>query len=255
MLGLSPSIAAALVVLSLFIGVTLGTFGGGGAILAVPVFTYVVGMPAREAIGASLFIIGLSSWFGVFLRRGRGEVRWRPALMLAVFGAVGAWVGQRVGAKLPETVLMLIFAGIMVASASKMVAGAAPQPRQLTGPRGAVLLGALGLGVGVLTGLVGAGGGFLIVPGLVLLAGLPMPSATATSLVVIGANTLSSLATYLTHDTLDWPVVALSAGMAFAGTLAGTVLARRLPVKVLQRGFGVLILGIAALVVVEELVV
>ncbi len=176
--------------LAVLVGVSLGLLGGGGSILMVPILTYVAGLPPKEAIAASLFVVGVTSAVGAARHARAGRVRWHTGVLFGIAGMAGAFGGGIVGGILPGTVLMIAFGLMMVATSLAMLRGrrvTPPEgriPDEL--PRGRILLE--GLAVGLVTGLVGAGGGFLVVPALALLGGLPMPVAVGTSLVVIAVK-------------------------------------------------------------------
>lgn len=161
--------------LAVLVGLSLGLLGGGGSILAVPILTYVVGMAPREAIAASLFIVGVTSAVSVLGHARAGRVRWKTGAIFGVAGMVGAFVGGLVGGYVPGTVLMILFAVMMAATATAMIR-ARRKPGDGGGSTELPLVRVIGDGflVGIATGLVGAGGGFLIVPALNLLGGLPI---------------------------------------------------------------------------------
>ena len=159
------------VVLAVFVGVSLGLLGGGGSILAVPLLVYVAGMDAKEAIATSLLVVGTTSAVALIPHARAGRVRWRTGLLFGAAGMVGAYAGGRVAEFIPGTVLLVAFSLMMLATAVAMIRGrrAPAKPAHTELPVGRVLLD--GVVVGLVTGLVGAGGGFLIVPALVLLGG------------------------------------------------------------------------------------
>src|SRR5699024_8339842 len=194
-------------VLAVVVGITLGPFGGGGSLLMVPLLTYVAGTEPKEAIAASLFIVGVTSLISTFAHTRAGNVRWRTGVVFGAAGMVGAFLGGLVGGHLPGALLMIAFALMMVATAVSMLRG---RKNNLSGPgeeprslplRRVVLDGSV---VGVITGLVGAGGGFLVVPALALLGGLAMPAAVGTSLLVIAMKSFAGLAGYMATVSVDW---------------------------------------------------
>ncbi|WP_010535256.1 sulfite exporter TauE/SafE family protein [Brachybacterium squillarum] len=253
------------VVLAVLVGLSLGLLGGGGAILTLPLLTTVAGLGPREAVGGSLLVVGSSALLGVLLRRRGGGIRWRAALVLGGGGVIGAQLGQVFGRQVPPAVLMVVFGLVMLVSAAHMIRGRRPRGPADEGagsPPGShdaaprvswVRTALLGLGVGVLTGFVGAGGGFLLVPALVLGLGLPMPVAVGTSLVVIAANSVSGLAGYLAAGGSVGPMVLGVTAAALLGTVLGTRLAGRVPAAALRRGFGVLVLVVGLGVLGGEL--
>ncbi|HEX5771105.1 MAG TPA: sulfite exporter TauE/SafE family protein, partial [Nocardioidaceae bacterium] len=195
-MDLSVTLAIVLA-LSLLIGVSLGVLGGGGSILTVPILVYVAGMEPKEAIAASLFVVGVTSAAGAISHARGGRVRWRTGLMFGAAGLVGAFLGGMLGGHLPGELLLVAFALMMVATSIAMIRGRKVDESKKHSdlPVFRVLLD--GLVVGLVTGLVGAGGGFLVVPALALLGGLPMAVAVGTSLLVIAMKSLGGLAGYL----------------------------------------------------------
>ncbi|MGD8151213.1 sulfite exporter TauE/SafE family protein [Ornithinimicrobium sp. Y1694] len=242
--------------LSVLVGVSLGLLGGGGSILTVPILAYVAGLDAKEAIAASLFVVGVTSAVSVVAHARNGRVRWRTGLIFGAAGMAGAFAGGLLGGYIPGTILMIAFALMMLATAAAMIRGrrgqaAAPTIREL--PVLKVIVE--GLIVGLVTGIVGAGGGFLVVPALVLLGGLPMSVAVGTSLLVIAMKSFAGLAGYLTTVQLDWPLVLSVTAVAVAGSFVGARLAGIIPEQTLRKGFGVFVLAMAVLVLVQELAV
>lgn len=247
-------ILVATFLLAVLVGVSLGLLGGGGSILTVPILAYVAGMEAKEAIAASLFVVGVTSAVSVIAHARQGRVRWRTGLIFGAAGMAGAFVGGLLGGRIPGTVLMVAFALMMLATAVAMIRGRRgqaqePVARELPVPT--VILE--GLVVGLATGIVGAGGGFLVVPALVLLGGLPMPVAVGTSLLVIAMKSLAGLAGYLTSVQLDWPLVLGVTVAAVLGSFAGARLAGVVPEQLLRKGFGLFVLAMAVVVLAQEL--
>lgn len=250
---MEPTIIIALA-LAVLVGVSLGLLGGGGSILTVPILTYVIGMEPREAITASLFIVGATSAVSVFSHARAGRVRWKIGVIFGGAGMLGAFVGGAVGGFISGGILMLIFAVMMIATATAMIRGRKQDsgrsaPSQL--PIARVLFD--GFIVGIATGLVGAGGGFLVVPALNLLGGLPMAVAVGTSLLVIVMKSAAGLGGYLLTTHVDWPLVLMFTAAAVAGTFVGSRIAGRVPEAKLRRGFGIFVLAMGAFVLVQEL--
>ncbi|MCY1158912.1 MAG: sulfite exporter TauE/SafE family protein [Citricoccus sp.] len=241
--------------LSVLIGVSLGLLGGGGSILTVPILTYVTGLPAKEAIAASLFVVGTTSLVSVISHARKGRVKWRTGLVFGAASMVGAFGGGLLGGHIPGTLLMIAFALMMVATAAAMIRGrkkpAAGGDEAKRLPVVKVILE--GLVVGLVTGLVGAGGGFLVVPALVLLGGLSMPAAVGTSLVVIAMKSFAGLGGYLTSVQLDWGLVAGVTAAAIVGSLIGAKLTGIIPENALREGFGFFVLAMGVFVLVQEL--
>jgi uncharacterized membrane protein YfcA len=187
-------------------------------------------------------------------------VRWRTGRVFGSAGMAGAYAGGRLAAYVPAQVLLAGFAVMMLATAAAMIRGRRPAgdrpvtrelpaPRELPVPR--VLLD--GLAVGLVTGLVGAGGGFLVVPALVLLGGLPMPAAVGTSLVVIAMKSFAGLAGYLSSVDINWPLAGAVTLAAVVGSLAGGRFTGRVPEAVLRRAFGWFVIAMGVLVLAQQL--
>lgn len=244
-------------VLAAFIGLALGTLGGGGSILTVPVFTYVAGMPPKEAIAASLLVVGVTSMSSLVVHARHRRVQWRTGLVFGAAGMVGAFAGGLIGGRLPGTVLMVAFALMMMATATAMITRKASKAdggghkRHGRLPLGRTVLD--GVVVGVVTGIVGAGGGFLIVPALVVLGGLSMPVAVGTSLLVITMKSLAGLGGYLTAVSIDWALVGGVTAVAVVGALVGARLSGRIPAGALQKAFGYFVLVTGSVVLAIEL--
>lgn len=238
------------VALAVLVGVSLGLLGGGGSILLVPLLTYVAGMSAKEAISASLLVVGVTSAVAAISHARAGRVQWRTGLLFGSAGIVGAYTGGLVSRFIPGTVLLIAFAAVMVAAGIAMLRGRKERAttQSLSVPK------ALGQGVavGVLTGLLGAGGGFLVVPALALLGGLTMPIAVGTSLVVIAMNSAAGLAGHLSGQPLDWRLAAMVTAAAVVGALLGTRLASRVNPDSLRAGFGWFVLLMASVILAEE---
>ncbi|MEV0002896.1 sulfite exporter TauE/SafE family protein [Micromonospora sp. NPDC050980] len=235
---------------AVLIGVSLGLLGGGGSILAVPLLVYVADLPAKEAIATSLLVVGATSAVGVLPHARAHRVRWRTGLVFGLAGMTGAYAGGRLAEFVPAGVLLTAFALMMLATAAAMIRGrrpveGRPTPHELPARR--VILD--GVVVGLVTGLVGAGGGFLVVPALALLGGLPMPVAVGTSLVVIAMKSFAGLAGYLSSVQIDWRLAGAVTAAAILGSLLGGRLAGRIPEDVLRRAFGwfVVVMGVFVL--------
>jgi uncharacterized protein len=240
--------------LSLSIGVSLGLLGGGGSILTVPILVYVAGQDAKTAIATSLLVVGVTSAAGVISHARAGRVRWRTGLIFGGAGMVGAYGGGRVAEFIPGTALLVAFGLMMIVTSVAMLRGRREVTPERTSddlPVGRILLE--GAVVGAVTGLVGAGGGFLVVPALVLLGGLPMATAVGTSLLVIALKSGAGLLGYLASTPIDWELAGLVTAAAVVGSVAGGRLAGRIPETALRRAFGWFVLVMAVVVLVQEL--
>lgn len=231
--------------LAVLMGLSLGLLGGGGSILAVPILTYVVGLEAKEAIAASLAVVGLTSLFGAASHWRTGNVNLRVALIFGAVAMAGAYLGARLAAFFSGTAQLALFAAVMLLAAYFMFRENGPDPDEAADEETSgnsmsyVLIVVEGLVVGVLTGLVGVGGGFLIVPALVVLGKVPMKKAVGTSLLVIAMKSTSGFAGYLGQVDLQWGYLALFSVAAIAGSLGGTRLVRHIPQTGLKKAFAI----------------
>lgn len=261
------------------VGLSLGLTGGGGAIFAVPLLVYGLRVPAKEAVGVSLAAVGTTSCVGFLHRWKHGEVEIRTGLLFAIAGMLGAPLGTWLAGMIADSVLLLAFAGLMIAVAMRLWRQAArsssvsatpdcvvaesqdgPTCRRdaagtlILSSRCALLLLFAGVLTGVLSGLFGVGGGFVIVPALVLLSGMSMHRAVGTSLMVVFLVSLSGIGA---HVWAGWEIPPVVTGWfvlgGIAGLFAGQKLGRRLSGPVLQRLFAVAILAVAAYVMVRNL--
>lgn len=240
------------------IGVLLGLLGGGGSILAVPALVYGAGLPLRAAVSTSLLVVGISSATALLPRLRGGQIRWRIAAIVGTAGAGAAFAGAAVNRLLDPRLVLIGFAGLMVAAAVRMLRGDGDPGGDCALPSGGVNWRgcipkalAAGLLVGFLTGLFGVGGGFLIIPALVLILGLPMPSAVGTSLVVIVLNSAAGFAAHAHDAAIDYRIAGAFTATAVLGSLTAARLADRLSTQRLNRAFAYLVLLIAAAVVIQ----
>ena len=233
--------------LAALVGMSLGLMGGGGSILTVPIFVYVLGYEAKLAIAMSLPVIGVSSLVGAASHWRSGNVNIRTAVMFALIAMVGSYGGAQLARLLDGAVQLALLAAIMLVAAAMMYRSA-----QRTGPAvhavGTVqpmriaLLVPVALTVGVITGVVGIGGGFLVVPALVLLARAPMKQAVGTSLLVIALNSAAAFAVYLGVVQVPWAFVSAFTGVAVVGILGGSYLVRFVSQRMLKQGFALLLI-------------
>jgi len=239
--------------LAVVVGVSLGFFGGGGSILTVPLLVYVFGLAPKQAIATSLLVVAVASVTGAVQHWRAGNVRLRTALLFGVAGMIGAYTGGRAAAYVDGALLLVLFAAMMLLTAAAMWRGRrAPPASAEQDARSALRLVAQGGAVGLFTGLIGAGGGFLIVPALALWAGLPMPAAIGTSLVIIVMNTVAGYAGYANHVHIDARLVGAVAMTAIAGSFVGARFAKRVDPASLRRAFAVFVLVMGCFVMVRE---
>ena len=265
------------VIAGLVIGVILGTLGGGGAILALPVLVFALGVSPHDAATASLIIVGITSAIALVEHARAGRVRWRDGLVFGIVGIVGTSFGTYLGRNVHGQALLLSFAALLivvaivmwrrsgasratapgaavapgaaekgVAAGTARAADASPEAAPATASRASTTMAAATV-VGLLTGFFGVGGGFAIVPALTLVLGYSMRAAIGTSLLVIALNSATALAARLVQGaSLDWPLVATFTVGAILGGLLGGRLARRASPQALRRGFAVLLFLVAA---------
>ena len=248
---------------AVLIGITLGLMGGGGSILTVPVLVYLFEISASTATGYSLFIVGATAAIGAALMARRGLVVGRAAVSFALPSFLTVWLTrnfllpatpEKLGSVSRDTLLLIFFAALMLVTALSMlrkrkeVAGDVPESTDLR------RLAAPALVVGMVTGLVGAGGGFLIVPALTLSAKLPMKHAVGTSLAIISANSLFGFfSDRHVQGATHWRFLLTLTALAALGMGVGTLLSKRIPGDKLRPAFGVFLLVMGTYMVAREI--
>ena len=240
-------------VLAVGIGISLGFFGGGGSILTVPLLVYVFAQEPKQAIASSLLIVGTTSIFAAIQHARAGNVRLREGLLFGVAGMTGAYLGGRASAYLDGGFLLLLFAAMMILTSVAMWRGRKGPDGAAAAASGEIAkLLVQGLAVGAFTGLVGAGGGFLIVPALALWGGLPMAAAVGTSLLVIVLKSGAAFLGYLSHVAIDYSTAGAITACAIGGSFVGARLARVVDPASLRRAFAGFVLAMACLILVRE---
>lgn len=246
---------------AVLMGLSLGLMGGGGSILTVPILVYLFGMEPVAATGLSLFIVGTTSAAGLFSHHRQGNLQWRTAAVFGLASVASVFVTRHwLMPALPATLLhingielskgtaiLILFAALMLVSAWRMIAGRRPDA-VAGGDVAQVKLFLTGLGVGLVTGVLGAGGGFLIVPALVLLAAMPMKQAVGTSLFIITINAfVGFIGDPLVSLADHWSIVLPLLAFAIAGIVAGARLVGRISNEKLRPAFGwfILVMGIS----------
>ena len=239
--------------LSVVIGVALGLLGGGGSILTVPILLYVAGLEPKAAIATSLLVVGVTSAAGAVSHARAGRVQWRTGLLFGGAGMAGAYGGGRAAEFIPGTWLLVAFGLMMAVTAVAMLRGRQTSERQ---PPKEMAVGRIlidGVIVGAVTGLVGAGGGFLVVPALVLLGGVPMATAVGTSLIVIAMKSGAGLLGYLSSTTIDWPLALGVTAAAVVGSVLGGQMAGRISQDNLRRAFAWFVAVMAVVVLGQQM--
>ncbi|KXX62996.1 sulfite exporter TauE/SafE family protein [Rhodococcus sp. LB1] len=246
--------------LGAIIGVLLGLLGGGGSILAVPALVFGLGLDLEQAIPISLLVIGLASIAGAVPKIREHQVNWRMAGVFAACGIPATFAGSAIGRLLPQSVVLIGFAAVMVVAGIRMLmdrgdtgtaceVGDSGIDWRRCAPRSIPA----GIAVGFLTGLFGVGGGFLIIPALVLMLGLDMSVAVGTSLVIIVANSAAGLVSHLSGASIDWAITVAFAGTAIAGSLIAGHFGTKVDTDWLQRWFAYLVFAVAAYVLIDTI--
>ena len=230
------------IALALAIGAVMGLLGAGGSILAVPALTFLLGVPAKDAVAMALMVVGVCAAIGAAGHWFRGTLPLKSALVMGLASSAGAFAGGAIGARLPDAVQLRLLAAVMFAAAFLMWR----VPAMTRVP-----LAALGIGVGLLTGIVGVGGGFMMVPALTIGAGLPIKKAAAASLFVMMLSAAAALPNYIGQLSLQWRFLAPFIAIAATATLAGGAVAERLPQQRLRHAFAFGLVLLASYVLIE----
>ena len=231
-------------ILGFVIGLSLGLLGGGGSILTVPMLVYIVGQTPQATVMASLAIVGANSALGALFHRTQGTLNWKVAILFGGAGMVAAYLSAGLSKLLPAVWLLILFAVLMILVGGLMLVRRTSSAEDRSAAAWPMVL-LVGACVGVLTGFLGVGGGFLIVPALAMLVGLPMRTAVGTSLVVIAMNSLAGLMGHLAGASLDWGLIIIFVSSGLAGTFAGARLAHRLPADRLRMAFAIFVMLLA----------
>ncbi len=257
------------------VGFALGLTGGGGGVFAVPLLVYGLAVAPREAVGVSLASVGGTALFGVTPKLLRGEVELRTGILFAVAGMIGAPAGNYISTLIPGSVLLLLFGLLMLVVAWRMWVNTNKKPADASGAEGedceqstcqrdedgklrltskcAMLLAAVGLGTGFLSGMFGVGGGFVIVPALVLFSGMKIHQAVATSLLVIVLISISGVTSFIASGSeLPWIIALQFMAGGFAGMWVGGIVSKRLKGPTLQKVFAAGVVLVAIFVVTKS---
>jgi len=255
---------------SVFIGISLGLIGGGGSILTVPVLVYMFGISPLISTSYSLFIVGSTSLVGAYSNYRKGAVKIKTALLFGSTSITTVFLTRKFLIPLiPKNlfkigdfqiteplVTMILFAILMVAASVGMIRSKERKPGclecDLKGNITRMLLS--GIGIGLTTGILGAGGGFLLIPTLVLVLGMPMKEAVGTSLLIIALNSLIGFVGDIGHFAIDWIFLTKITGIAVAGILIGGVIAKKVDASSLKRGFGWFVLSMGIYIISKELI-
>ncbi len=241
-------------VLALFVGITVGVLGGGGSVLSVPLLAFVAGMSAKQAIAMAHLVVGMTSVLTAIPYARASRIQWRTGTVLGGVGFVGAYVGGLLARFVGGTILLIGFASVVIATGLAMLRrcdGAAIGNERQPLPMVMVIFG--GLGIGVVSGLVGAGGGLFVLPFLVLVGGITMPLAVGTSLIVVATNSFAGLAGYLASVHIDLKVAAAITAVTVIGGQVGARMHTRVDPNMLRKAFGWLALAVSAIIFGREI--
>ncbi|MDH4474560.1 MAG: sulfite exporter TauE/SafE family protein [Fluviicola sp.] len=249
---------------ALLVGLVLGLLGGGGSILALPVMVYLLHIPASIATAYSLFVIGIAALIGTFQNVRNRLVQPKTALLFSIPAVISIAVARKfilpnlpdkihIGDQLVfqhDTFIMILFALLMILASIPMIRGqrerqAAKRPRP-------GILAFFGIIVGIISGMVGAGGGFLIIPALSIFMKVPIKTAIATSIMIIAINSLAGFSIEMMDPKIDWKFLLLFTAIAVVGVFIGLFLNKCINAEKLKSGFGFFVLGIGLFILVKE---
>lgn len=253
---------------SILIGISLGLIGGGGSILTIPVLVYLFGVPPLVATGYSLFIVGSTSLVGAIKNYRAGLVNIKTAIYFSIASTITVLVTRKFllhhipdnlftlgGFLFTKSLLtMVLFAVVMLLAATKMIIAAPPvetNTQNILPAKGKIIL--IGIGIGLLTGLLGAGGGFLIIPALIFLFKLPVKDAIGTSLMIIAINSLIGFTGDIYHTSVNWPLLLPITAVAVAGIFIGSKLGEKIQGENLKKGFGWFVLAMGIYIIIKEI--
>ncbi|WP_341225561.1 sulfite exporter TauE/SafE family protein [uncultured Arcticibacterium sp.] len=255
--------------LATVIGISLGLIGGGGSILTLPILVYLLGFNPVLSTAYSLFIVGSTSLIGSFNYMKKGLVNYKTAIIFAIPSFIAVFLTRKyLMPAIPEELftlggmvitkdlaIMVLFALVMLMASYSMITDNKPESDENEALKYKIpLIAAEGLVVGTLTGVVGAGGGFLIIPALVLLVRLPMKMAVGTSLLIIAAKSLIGFVGDLGNQVIDWNFLLIFTGLSIVGIFIGTYLTKFIPGGKLKKSFGWFVLIMAVYILLKEIV-
>jgi uncharacterized protein len=235
------------------IGLSLGLLGGGGSILTVPALVYLVGQTPQVAVTTSLAIVGANSLMGAMFHRAQGTLDWKVALMFGGAGMLVSYLSANISSRLPPAVLLATFALLMLTIGIMLFIFRNNESEVTCSAKPIRLVLASGAGVGFLTGVFGVGGGFLVVPALVMLVGLPVQVAVGTSLVVIAMNSAAGFLGHTGSGSFDLSMALVFTTAGLIGTFTGAKLSTRMPSSKLQKAFAWFVIALALFLLYDNL--
>lgn len=237
---------------ALLIGLSLGLLGGGGSILTVPVLIYVMHMEPKTAIALSLAIVGLTSLIGIYGHYKNENIEFKTAAVFAPFAMSGTFIGAKLSQFFSAEAQLMLFAAVMILASGFMLKKPKYEANEENKKLNIPVLGTQGILVGILTGLVGVGGGFLIVPALVLLAKVPMKKAIGTSLLIIALNSLSGFIGYINLVEIPWVFLFQFSLFSGAGIIIGSKLVKFISQDKLKKLFAVFLIVMGIFVIYKN---
>ena len=234
------------------IGFSLGLLGGGGSLLTVPALVYLVGQTPQAAVTTSLVIVGANSMVGAMFHGFHGRLDWKVALAFGSAGMFVSYLSANISRQISPELLLIIFAFLMIGIGWMLLFRRATGDESTHIARPIWLVLASGAGVGLLTGILGVGGGFLVVPALVMLVGLPVQTAVGTSLIIIAMNSLAGFLGHISSGSLDWMVTVIFTSAGLVGTFGGMRLSRRLSPSKLQKAFAVFVMALGVFLLIDN---
>lgn len=241
---------------ALLVGLTMGLLGSGGSILTVPILVYLLGQDEKVAIASSLAIVGLIALLTSLLNLKDRSINWRSAIWFGIPGVLGTYLGAALSALATGAVQLMVFSGVMLMSAAFMFKP--PSFKPVNDKQSIWVIVTEGIVIGVLTGFVGVGGGFIIVPALVILGGLSMTAAAATSLVIIAVKSAAGFVKYLElldamQRSVDWLLIVVFVAIGMVGSFAGQRLGKRIVQRQAEQVFAVFLVAISAWILSQTL--
>ena len=240
-------------VLGFGIGLSLGLLGGGGSILTVPALVYLVGQTPQVAVTTSLAIVGANSVMGAMFHNSKGKLDWNVALIFGSAGMLAAYLSAGISKHIVPEFLLVAFGVLMLVIGVMLLFRRSKEEETSYKAKPLMLVLVTGAGVGLLTGILGVGGGFLVVPALVMLLGLPIQVAVGTSLVVIAMNSVAGFLGHASSGSFDWMVTLVFVAAGLVGTFSGMRLSSRLSSSKLQKAFAVFVIALAFFLLFDNL--
>jgi uncharacterized membrane protein YfcA len=234
------------------IGLSLGLLGGGGSLLTVPALVYLVGQTPQAAVTTSLAIVGTNSMVGAMFHSFQGRLDWKMAFAFSSAGMFVSYLSANISKQILPELLLVIFALLMIGIGWMLLFGRAKEDDTAYVAKPLCLVIASGAGVGLLTGILGVGGGFLVVPTLVILIGLPVQMAIGTSLIIIAMNSIAGFLGHMRTGSMDWMITLIFASAGLVGTFMGMRLYSRLSSSKLQKALAVFVIALAVFLLVDN---